>query len=242
MTEPAKMQPQRIKVSRKRQITIPARAYRDMGFTEYALIEQTDEGLLIKPLAVEDEGVSLDALRRLIAEGYEGEALIERYAAVCPHVIRFEGARATVPGNGGANAASGIGGARAAGFAGEGAGAATPASKGTAKAPVPPDGAPEEERTRVLDAVARECARFEAITRGYVFGSFARGDFVAASDVDVRLEYDQEAPFTLFEVAQFQKHLERACGRAVDVVTAKQVKNPNLAAAIEREKVLVYER
>jgi hypothetical protein len=132
--------------------------------------------------------------------------------------------------------------ARAAGFAGEGAGDATPASKHAAKVPVPPDGTPEEERTRVLDAVARECARFEAITRGYVFGSFARGDFVAESDVDVRLEYDQEAPFTLFEVAQFQKHLERACGRAVDVVTAKQVKNPNLAAAIEREKVLVYER
>ena len=175
MTEPAKMQPQRIKVSRKRQITIPARAYRDMGFTEYALIEQTDEGLLIKPLAVEDEGVSLDVLRRLVAEGYEGEALIERYAAVCPHVIRFEDARATVPGNGGANATSGIGGARAAGFAGEGAGDATPASKHAAKVPVPPDGTPEEERTRVLDAVARECARFEAITRGYVFGSFASG-------------------------------------------------------------------
>lgn len=46
------------------------------------------------------------------------------------------------------------------------------------------------------------------------------------------------APFTLFEVSQFQKHLERAMRRAVDVVTAKQIKNPNLAAAIEREKVL----
>ena len=75
-----------------------------------------------------------------------------------------------------------------------------------------------------------------------MFGSFARGDFAAESDVDVRLEYDGVAPFTLFEVSQFQKHLERACGRAVDVVTAKQIKNPNLAAAIEREKVLVYER
>ena len=60
--------------------------------------------------------------------------------------------------------------------------------------------------------------------------------------MDVRLEYDGAAPFTLFEVSQLQKHLERACGRAVDVVTAKQIKNPNLAAAIEREKVLVYER
>ena len=33
-------------------------------------------------------------LRRLIAEGYEGEALVERYAAVCPHVIQFEDAKA----------------------------------------------------------------------------------------------------------------------------------------------------
>lgn len=76
MGETARMAPQRIKVSSKRQITIPAKAYKDMGFTEYALIEQTDEGLLIKPLKVEDEGISLDVLRRLIAEGYEGEALV----------------------------------------------------------------------------------------------------------------------------------------------------------------------
>lgn len=68
-----------------------------MGFTEYALIEQTDEGLLIKPLKAEDEGMSLDVLRRLIAEGYEGEALVERYAAVCPHVIKFEDARHARP-------------------------------------------------------------------------------------------------------------------------------------------------
>ena len=63
MAEAARMAPQRIKVSSKRQITIPAKAYKDMGFTEYALIEQTDEGLLIKPLNVEDEGMSLDVLR-----------------------------------------------------------------------------------------------------------------------------------------------------------------------------------
>ena len=41
MAEAARMAPQRIKVSSKRQITIPAKAYKDMGFTEYALIEAT---------------------------------------------------------------------------------------------------------------------------------------------------------------------------------------------------------
>lgn len=212
MADTARAMPQRIKVSSKRQITIPAKVYKDMGFTEYALIEQTDEGLLVKPLKVEDEGVSLDVLRRLIAEGYEGEELVERYAAVCPRVIRFsdlqDSASASVP---------------------------TPSEAAS-------DESCEGERDRVLAAVAQECRKYEAITRGYVFGSFARGDFAAESDVDVRLEYDKAAPFSLFEVAQFQKHVERMTGRDVDVVTARKVKNSNLAAAIEREKVLVYER
>lgn len=228
MAEAARMAPQRIKVSSKRQITIPAKAYKDMGFTEYALIEQTDEGLLIKPLKVEDEGISLDVLRRLIAEGYEGEALVERYAAVCPHVIKFEDARArTAVDRGDASEAKRLN---------EAANKDCVSHFGMARE------VRETERAHVLEAVASECARFAAITKGYVFGSFARGDFAAESDVDVRLEYDGAAPFTLFEVSQFQKRLERACGRAVDVVTAKQIKNPNLAAAIEREKVLVYER
>ena len=212
MADTARAMPQRIKVSSKRQITIPAKAYKDMGFTDYALIEQMDEGLLIKPLKVEDEGVSLDVLRRLIAEGYEGEELVERYAAVCPRVIRFSDLRDSAP----------------------------------ASIPVLQEATSEEsregERERVLATVAQECGKYEAITYGYVFGSFARGDFAAESDIDVRLEYDKTAPFSLFEVAQFQKHVERVTGRDVDVVTARRVKNPNLAAAIEREKVLVYER
>lgn len=49
MGETARMAPQRVKVSSRRQIAISAKAYKDMGFTEYALIEQTDEGLLIAP-------------------------------------------------------------------------------------------------------------------------------------------------------------------------------------------------
>lgn len=214
MAEVGRLQPQRIRVSSKRQITIPAKAYKEMGFSEYALIEQTDEGLLIKPLKVEDEGLSLDILRRLIDEGYEGEALVERYAQVCPRVLKFSDIARDRDGC--SERSTGLDGLSDAGRS--------------------------REWGRVLKAVAEEATKFAAITRAFVFGSFARGDFTEASDVDVRLEYDKEAPFSLFEVAQFQKHLERLTGRSVDVVTAKQVKNPNLAAAIEREKVLVYER
>ena len=47
-----------------------------MGETARMAPQRVDEGLLIKPLKVEDERISLDVLRRLIVEGCEGEALV----------------------------------------------------------------------------------------------------------------------------------------------------------------------
>lgn len=74
MANPARLAPQRMRVSGKRQIAIPTKAYKGMGFTEHASIEQTDGDLLVKSLKVKDEGASLDVLRWLIAEGYEGKS------------------------------------------------------------------------------------------------------------------------------------------------------------------------
>lgn len=214
MGQAERLQPQRIRVSSKRQITIPAKAYRELGFKEYALIEQTDEGLLIKPLEVANEHASLEILRGLVEEGLEGEELLARYAEACERVVDFNSCRSV--------------------------------RDGLAPGRVPAEGAGSGEQLgeqqAVAEAVAHESAQYPAITRAYVFGSFARGDYGPESDVDVRLEYDDRGRFTLFEVAQFQKHLERATGREVDVITACHLKNKALEAAIEREKVLVYER
>ena len=89
MAQAALAEPQAIRISSKRQITIPAKIYKKMGFSEYAWIEETEEGLLIKPVPVEDEDVSLYVLRRLVEEGFEGEELIERYKEACPRVVKF---------------------------------------------------------------------------------------------------------------------------------------------------------
>ena len=72
-------EPQTIKISSKRQITIPARYYEAAGFGEYALCTWTDQGILLQPLDMEDEDVTVDILRSLIKQGFEGEELIERY-------------------------------------------------------------------------------------------------------------------------------------------------------------------
>lgn len=71
--------PQTIKVSSKRQITIPAKIYEKGNFGDYALATWTDRGLLIQPLELEGADETVDLLRMLIAEGYEGEGLVEQY-------------------------------------------------------------------------------------------------------------------------------------------------------------------
>ena len=94
----------------------------------------------------------------------------------------------------------------------------------------------------VAEAVAREAAMFPAIERVVLFGSFARGEATLASDIDLRIEVDRGEPFSLYDLARFQKAVGRRTGREVDAVTADAIANENLAAAIAREGRVVYER
>lgn len=80
-------EPLAIKISSKRQITIPAKAYEEAGFKDYALCTWTDKGMFLQPLDVEDEDVTIDILRYLINEGYEGEDLIAQYKAMKKKVV-----------------------------------------------------------------------------------------------------------------------------------------------------------
>ena len=96
--------------------------------------------------------------------------------------------------------------------------------------------------SEVVTAVKDAAVRFAAVERAYLFGSFARGDYSASSDVDIRLVLDRAIPFSLRDLDQFAKRVERATGREVDVVTADVISNPALADAIESNKVMVYER
>lgn len=80
-------EPQIIKISSKRQVTIPAKIYQAAGYGEYALCTWTDKGLFLQPLDVEDEDVTVDILRYLVSEGYEGEDLITEYQSMKKKMI-----------------------------------------------------------------------------------------------------------------------------------------------------------
>ena len=97
-------------------------------------------------------------------------------------------------------------------------------------------------RNDVLKAVASESQNFKAIKRAILFGSFARDEATETSDIDVRLELDQAAAFSLYDLARFQKAVSQRTGREVEAITADEIKNANLVDAIEREGLVVYER
>lgn len=89
MAMAALAEPQAIKISSKRQTPkiTPAQWYRALDFHEYALATWTDDGILIQPLDVSDEDVTVDILRHLIAQGYEGDELIEQYKQMKAKIV-----------------------------------------------------------------------------------------------------------------------------------------------------------
>ena len=94
----------------------------------------------------------------------------------------------------------------------------------------------------VAESVRKAAKKFPEIARVYLFGSFARGDATRDSDIDVRIELAGDASFSLIDVSRFAQAIEKDTGREVDVVSARAIKNESLAAAIERDGILVYER
>jgi uncharacterized protein len=69
-----------------------------------------------------------------------------------------------------------------------------------------------------------------------LFGSFARGEATAGSDLDLLVEF--ERPPTLFEFVRLQRHLSELLGLPVDLVMKSALK-PAIGQAILSELVPV---
>lgn len=70
---------------------------------------------------------------------------------------------------------------------------------------------------------------------GY-FGSYARNEATAESDVDI--VFETEAP-NLFRTSSMRQDLVEWLGRPVDVVRLRRMMNPRLKARIQKEAIYV---
>ena len=75
-----------------------------------------------------------------------------------------------------------------------------------------------------------------------MFGSYARNQQSADSDIDIRLEPYRSAGFNPHDLTSFSKMVEQKTGKECDVVTASEIKNRSLTQAIERDGACAYER
>ena len=79
----------------------------------------------------------------------------------------------------------------------------------------------------------------------FLFGSYARDESCADSDIDLFVDYGSNHPLTLFPIIALTQEIEESLGRPVDVVTARAIEqsppDPIFDSTLESEKVLLYE-
>ena len=87
-----------------------------------------------------------------------------------------------------------------------------------------------------------EYFRTQPVLKAWIFGSFARGEETADSDVDILFVPDRSGkPFTLFTHGGMYADLKNLLGREVDLVEEGTLR-PWAAESAEHDKKLIYER
>jgi len=76
----------------------------------------------------------------------------------------------------------------------------------------------------------------EHIKKLGIFGSFARGDISADSDIDIFVEL---SPIKAFDLIGIKQDIEKLTGRHVDIVAIRDKMNPFLKYRIENEGIIV---
>ena len=72
-----------------------------------------------------------------------------------------------------------------------------------------------------------------------LFGSVARGDEEAGSDVDLAAEFDPDARLDLFRLAALERRIAEIVGRRVDLLP-EPAEKPRLRINIERDRRLAF--
>ncbi len=77
--------------------------------------------------------------------------------------------------------------------------------------------------------------RRAGIRRLSLFGSVARGDADASSDVDLAVEFDPGARMDLFRLTALERRITEIVGRRVDLLP-EPAEKPRLRANIDRDR------
>ena len=77
------------------------------------------------------------------------------------------------------------------------------------------------------------------ICRLALFGSVARGDAEANSDIDLVAEFDSAARMDLVGLVGLERRISKTLGRPVEIL-AEPVENSRLRANVERDRIIAF--
>ena len=101
-------------------------------------------------------------------------------------------------------------------------------------------GAPaSKEHVRACIHGLEKTLRVQGITSLALFGSIIHDEFSADSDIDVLIDIDPEARFSLVDLVAVKDLLEECLGREVDVVTREGIE-PAIRDRVLREAEAVF--
>lgn len=94
------------------------------------------------------------------------------------------------------------------------------------------------------EAIARLQAHSDSVramgaTSMYLYGSVARDDVSASSDIDLYVDYDPTSHFNAFDLVGIKQFLEMQLGSSVDLTTRDGL-HPRLRDRIEESAIRVF--
>lgn len=96
--------------------------------------------------------------------------------------------------------------------------------------------------TQTMQQVIADYFKTQPVLKAWLFGSFARGEEMPNSDVDILFVPDRSGkPFTLFTMGGMYMDLKELLGREVDLVEEGSLR-PYAVDSANRDKKLIYER
>lgn len=95
--------------------------------------------------------------------------------------------------------------------------------------------------TQMMLQIIADYFKTQPILRAWLFGSFARGEETPLSDVDLLVQFDDQARVSLLKHASMINDLEALLDRSVDLVPNGRL-YPRIADSVNQDKVLIYER
>ena len=95
--------------------------------------------------------------------------------------------------------------------------------------------------TQTMTQLIADYFKTQPVLKAWIFGSFARGEQTADSDIDILVEFDKNSRVSLMKHAGMIVDLEQRLSRRVDLVTDGTLL-PFAAKSADRDKILIYER